>query len=134
MMKKYKFIVADVAMLVFSVIAYILLYLIIGIITDDIIENKIASFIANIIYNGLYIFASFKYITRLKKIGLGYICSMYFTVVWLALTVSFLMYSGNDWNGPAIFIILMAMYIFPVFICVSSVGYYIYYKKRIKNR
>ena len=107
MNNKYKLITADILILLFAIFGNLIIFLLIGDTSINYRDVKNAYLISHILYNIIYITASVKYIKFFKKIGLGYIYSVCFAILWFAFNISVMLYTGNDWNVPAMLLLLL---------------------------
>ena len=73
MYNKYKFITADIIILLFAIFGNILIYFLTGDTFVNYKDVKKVYLISHILYNIIYIAVSVRYIKQFKKIGLGYI-------------------------------------------------------------
>ena len=130
MNNKYIFIIADVIILLFAVFGNVLIYFIVGDAFVYYKDVKIAYLISHILYNIIYITISVKYIKQFKKIGLGYIYSICFAMLWFVFNISVMLHTGNDWNVPAMLLLMGAVCIFPVLFIIIAVIYYFVNRKK----
>ncbi len=127
---KYKLITADIIILLFAIFGNILIYFLTGDIFVNYKDVKNAYLISHMLYNIVYITASVKYIKSFKKIGLGYIYSVCFAILWFVFNISVMVYTGNDWNVPAMLLLTGAVCIFPILFIAIAVIYYLISKNK----
>ena len=133
MYNKYKFITADIIILLFAIFGNVLIYFLIGDSFVNYRDVKISYLISQMLYNIIYITVSVKYIKHFKKIGLGYIYSMCFTILWFVFNIFVMLHTGDDWNVPAMLLLTGAVCIFPVLFIIIAVIYYFVNKKKSKR-
>lgn len=132
MNNKYIFITSDVIIFLFAVFGNFLIYFLLGDVFVNNKDIKIAYLISHILYNIIYIAVSVRYIKQFKKIGLGYIYSICFVILWFVFNISVMLHTGNDWNVPAMLLLTGAVCIFPVLFIIIAVIYYFVNKKNQK--